>query len=89
MSPSTGEAEGSIWEELKFILRQLNRQNFVWKIVSDYCLSRSSENTSPLGAVGRGFFQVAVARDLLLAEGSWKPGFGVIHGGERGLMNHP
>jgi hypothetical protein len=26
-----------------------------------------------------------VARDLLLAEGSWKPGFGVIHGGERGL----
>jgi len=25
------------------------------------------------------------ARDLLLAEGSWKPGFGVIHGGERGL----
>ncbi|MDB4370259.1 alpha/beta hydrolase [Akkermansiaceae bacterium] len=28
---------------------------------------------------------VLVARDLLLAEGSWKPGFGVIHGGERGL----
>ena len=27
-----------------------------------------------------------VARDLLLAEGSWKPGFGVIHGGERGLV---
>jgi len=27
-----------------------------------------------------------VARDLLLAEGSWKPGFGVIHGGERGLI---
>ncbi|MDA7935036.1 hypothetical protein N9B65_08350, partial [Akkermansiaceae bacterium] len=28
---------------------------------------------------------IEVARDLLLAEGSWKPGFGVIHGGERGL----
>ena len=26
------------------------------------------------------------ARDLLLAEGSWKPGFGVIHGGERGCF---
>jgi hypothetical protein len=33
--------------------------------------------------VGSGAF---VARDLLLAEGSWKPGFGVIHGGERGLI---
>ena len=26
------------------------------------------------------------ARNLLLAEGSWKQGFGVIHGGERGCF---
>ena len=30
--------------------------------------------------------KLLAARNLLLAEGSWKPGFGVIHGGERGLF---